>query len=311
MPDHEPTVHMRLAPASALGLLSVLLLTGGCSSSVSDLTTPTSDFWDRRPCVAGVRASPYEGERREPPPREFVQRQAPRDCAPPVAQPSFPTPQPRATAPRTMTAPPRMATSQPRRSSVNAPASTEEMRVLEQVNRIRAQHSLRALRFQPTLWTAARDHSKEQDQHGFMGHGSPDPSRRELGQRMALAGYRGRVYAEVVAWGYPDVASVVEGWMNSTEHRRILLDAELTEGAFSRIGQYWTGNFGAPSRLAPVSAPRAPSRAAPRAAPRATPVPRASRPRRAAPAPRKRVTAPRKRVTAPIPTTPKQPSGFG
>ena len=182
-----------------------------------------------------------------------------------------------------MTAPP----ATPPSHAGAGPASAEEMQVLAYVNTIRRSHSLRPLNFQPDLWIAARDHSAEQKRHGYMGHGSPDPSRKRLSQRMALAGYQGRVFAEVVAWGYPDTRSVVDGWMNSPDHRRILVDPELTEAAFSRVGQYWTGNFGAPHRT-PRSQVYAPSTVRPPAAsiPRAQTAPRTYSQPRPQPAPR-------------------------
>jgi len=170
--------------------------------------------------------------------------------------------------------------------------------VLAYVNTIRRQQSLRPLNFQPDLWIAAREHSREQQRHGYMGHGSPDPQRKRLSQRMAQAGYRGSVFAEVVAWGYPDTRSVVDGWMNSPDHRRILIDPELTEAGFSRVGPYWTGNFGAPRRFARAAAPprtptaRAPASSLPRSRPPPTATarpparPRPQPPIRSAPAPR-------------------------
>jgi len=182
------------------------------------------------------------------------------------------------------------------------------MEVLAEVNAIRAQHSLRPLRFQPHLWVAARDHSLEQQRYGYMGHTSPNPQRRGLAQRMAQAGYQGRVYAEVVAWGYPDTRAVVAGWMNSSEHRRILIDPELSEAGFSRAGQYWTGNFGAPRRLPPSArwAPRAtpPARRAP-APPVRSPTPQVRR----APTPQAR-RAPAPRRPAPV-FRPKPKTGLG
>ncbi|MDJ0522751.1 MAG: hypothetical protein QNJ90_11850, partial [Planctomycetota bacterium] len=182
----------------AVGLLFALVVIAGCSSSAADLISPTSDFWDRRPCVAGARQTPPPCEV----PRTVVRRQAPPAA---TARPeSFPEPQPRASIPAPAPTPRGPAPRTDRRTA-HAPATVEEMRVLEEVNRVRAQHHLRSLRFHPNLWIAARDHSIEQDRHRYMGHGSPDPSRRELSQRMALAGYRGSVFAEVVAWGYPDV----------------------------------------------------------------------------------------------------------
>jgi uncharacterized protein YkwD len=143
----------------------------------------------------------------------------------------------------------------------------EDRATLDAVNRIRFQRALRPLRWNDRLFVAARDHSREQRDHGYMGHGSPDPARETLTQRMALAAYRGSVYAEVVAWGFNQVDAVVEGWMNSRDHRVILLDAELEEAGFSRVGEYWTGNFGTPARGYDPGVHPAPGSPSPRNAP--------------------------------------------
>jgi uncharacterized protein YkwD len=64
-----------------------------------------------------------------------------------------------------------------------------------------------------------------------------------------VAGYGpARQWAEIVAWGYEGPQSVVLGWMNSKGHRAILLDGGLEEGAFSRVGDYFTGNFASSRR---------------------------------------------------------------
>jgi hypothetical protein len=120
--------------------------------------------------------------------------------------------------------------------------------VLARVNQIRRSRGLRSLTWNGQLHTAAYEHSQEQQTHGYMGHGSPDPARDQLGERIQLAGYDGSAWAEVVAWGYRDVNGVVQGWMDSPPHRKILIDPELTQAAFSRAGLYWTGNFGTPRR---------------------------------------------------------------
>jgi hypothetical protein len=137
--------------------------------------------------------------------------------------------------------------------------------VLEAVNRIRRSHGLGTVLYEPRLFDAAREHSREQERHGYMGHGSPDPRRQTVTQRVNQAGYVGVIYAEVVAWGYDRVDAVVEGWMNSRDHRAILLDPDLRHGAFSRVGAYWTGNFATPASSAlPFSdTRRAPAPAAP------------------------------------------------
>jgi hypothetical protein len=188
----------------------------------------------------------------------------------------------------------------PGTTSAYGPTATD-IAALTAVNRIRRSQGLRELQFDARLFAAARDHSMEQARHGYMGHDSPDPARRTLAQRMAAAGYVGTVFAEVVGWGYQDAGGVVEGWMNSRDHREILIDPELTEAGFSRIGDYWTGNFGTPmpgprrtTTPRPRQAPPSSSYSAPpsRPAPRLTaPAPRATQPptselfRRAQPAP--------------------------
>ncbi len=319
-----------------IALLILLPCLSACSSC--------HGFWDRRPCVAGARqvapdcCPPRQSQPRCAPPRQ----QCPPRCAPPrTAQcppqqcppqqcpPQYRDPcAPPATAPRTTyQAPPAEAPGgvQPGMATVPGNATMQDQAVLDRVNRIRAQRGLRALRHDGNLWIAARDHSAEQKRHGYMGHGSPDPNRRSLAQRMGQAGYGGRVFAEVVAWGYSDTAAVVDGWMNSPDHRRILLDPELTEAGFSRVGAYWTGNLGAPSRFR--QATPAPNgaysfRRAPAPAPRYTPVRKPAPQPTYTPQPRSAPTpAPRPRSTytppapapqpKPAPSLPFRSSGFG
>ena len=120
------------------------------------------------------------------------------------------------------------------------------MRTFADVNRVRREWGLAPFRWDERLFRAAYDHTKEQNAHQYMGHGSPDPARDDLGSRVRLAGYAGRAWAEVVAWGYEGPKSVVLGWMTSRGHRKILTDPTLTDAAFSRLGDYFTGDFGRP-----------------------------------------------------------------
>lgn len=109
---------------------------------------------------------------------------------------------------------------------------------------MRAARGLAPFRWSDDLFRAARDHSAEQARHGYMGHGSPDPSRDDLADRLRLADCGAlRAWAEVVAFGYEGPMSVVDGWMNSKGHRKILLDPKLEEAGFARVGDYFTGNF--------------------------------------------------------------------
>ena len=144
------------------------------------------------------------------------------------------------------------STTAPRSTSSNAPTN-EDLAVLTEVNRLRALRSLAPMRFDARLFVAARAHSEEQLSTNYLGHGSADPERAKLSQRLTQGGYVGRMYAEVVAQNYADAVSVVAAWMESPTHRAVLLDPDLTEGAFCRISNAadprvnrWTGDFGAP-----------------------------------------------------------------
>jgi uncharacterized protein YkwD len=201
----------------------------------------SSEFWDRPYGVAG-RAGGIAGTPAPPPPAWT-----------PSPEPAPPSPPSVAWRP-----PPAPAPEVPRAPRSECGSTAEDHDALDAVNRIRESHRLRPFRWDDRLFVAARDHSAEQRLHRYMGHGSPDAARDDLGDRVRLAGYRGSAWAEVVATGYPDVPSVVDGWMKSRGHREILLDPRLEEAAFSRDGAYWTGNFGTPLRGAAAPRPAPP-----------------------------------------------------
>jgi uncharacterized protein YkwD len=162
-----------------------------------------------------------------------------------------------------------VSASQPRARAPLTPTA-EDMALLAEVNRQRALQALPAIRYEPRLFAAARLHCDEQLRHNYLGHGSPEPERARLSQRLGQEGYTGRMYAEVVASNFFDVPSVVEAWMQSPAHRAVLLDAELSEGAFCRLDSAdrqtnrWTGDFGAPVALKVTAPPSGPLPSSPR-----------------------------------------------
>jgi uncharacterized protein YkwD len=145
--------------------------------------------------------------------------------------------------------PPDPGAAEPRTSLAAPPEGVpdEDRRMFEEANRLRAAAGLRPFRWSEALHRAACEHSEEQRRHGYMGHGSPDPRRDDLADRLRLAGYgAARQWGEIVAMGYDGPKSVMTGWMNSRGHRKILMDGGLTEAGFSRMGSYFTGNFATP-----------------------------------------------------------------
>ncbi len=79
-----------------------------------------------------------------------------------------------------------------------------------------------------------------------MSHTGGDGS--TMSQRVERAGYVGWMrLGENVAAGYPTIAAVMMGWMNSPGHRQNLLDARFVHlgvGQTTNGSIYWTQDFG-------------------------------------------------------------------
>jgi uncharacterized protein YkwD len=127
------------------------------------------------------------------------------------------------------------------------------------INRARAAHGLGRLRHAALLDRAAAAHSRDMVRRDFFSHNSPGgstPSQR-IDRSGYLSGARSWAIGETIAWGTGRLAtpaSIVRGWLNSPEHRAILLDGRFHDlgigvaiGAPNegRRGATFTGDFGA------------------------------------------------------------------
>jgi len=120
--------------------------------------------------------------------------------------------------------------------------STAMIRVLEITNYYRQQKGLRSLQFNPQLMSAAQAHSNDMAKHGFLSHkGSGGSLPRE---RARQHGYRGGSTAENVASGQKSADAVVIAWMNSSGHRRNILNPRYREMGIGYNNRYWTQTFG-------------------------------------------------------------------
>jgi uncharacterized protein YkwD len=105
-----------------------------------------------------------------------------------------------------------------------------EARLLSTVNRIRVDHGLPPQEMSPSLSRLARRHSQDMAQRDYFAHISPegaDLSARIQGSNLAflrLAENIGRNRGQE-----DPVQKAVDGWMNSANHRKNLLDRELTQ----------------------------------------------------------------------------------
>lgn len=124
--------------------------------------------------------------------------------------------------------------------AADAHVATKAMRL---ANRQRVVAGLPKLRRAKALNSAALQHSIDQAHRGSMSHTGSDGS--DAGQRISRNGGKWRTWAENVASGYPTARSVVNGWMNSSGHRRNLLNPSMKRMsvavAYSSNGTpYWT-----------------------------------------------------------------------
>ncbi|HEY6963204.1 MAG TPA: CAP domain-containing protein [Gaiellaceae bacterium] len=108
-----------------------------------------------------------------------------------------------------------------------------EQGVLQQLNTIRAQHGLAALRLSAQLTEAAEQHSREMAADGYFEHNSYDGTAfwKRIGRWYSAHGYRYWSVGENLLWSSPDVApkAALQLWMNSPEHRANILTARWRE----------------------------------------------------------------------------------
>ncbi|MFQ5342694.1 MAG: S8 family serine peptidase [Anaerolineae bacterium] len=160
----------------------------------------------------------------------------------PTPSPTGPTPTPTATA---------VASATP------TPANDWEARVVQLINSNRADQGLPPLSVDSRLVQAARRHSQDMATNNFFDHYGSDGS--SPFDRIRDAGYSFRSAGETIAGGYTSPESAVNGWMNSSGHRAILLGNfdEVGVGyvynASSTYRYYWTADFAIPSGSNPTA----------------------------------------------------------
>jgi uncharacterized protein YkwD len=113
------------------------------------------------------------------------------------------------------------------------PHGTQELEVAAEIQTIRAAHELRRLRLNDRLGAAARTHSADMVATHSFSHVSADRTR--LLARIRATGYLDAARAwwigEALAWhtGTQTATEVVDGWMASPPHRRLLLSRRPRE----------------------------------------------------------------------------------
>jgi len=116
--------------------------------------------------------------------------------------------------------------------------ASDEQRVAALINAIRRQHHLTPLVYSLALRNAAREHSTDMLARQYFEHDAPDETFDRRIRRFLAA----PLVAEDIGWGsgeYGTPAGMVNLWMHSASHRRIILLPDLrrfglgvTQGTF-------------------------------------------------------------------------------
>ncbi|MFF8808361.1 sigma-70 family RNA polymerase sigma factor [Streptomyces omiyaensis] len=167
---------------------------------------------------------------------------------PAVTSPA-PTPTPRATTrPTPARTPATTVPPSPTRTVAPPPADPGE-RVTELVNRLRADAGCGPLRTDPRLTAAARAYARDMTDRGYYDHASPEGEFADT--RITEAGYRWSAWAENLAQGQRDPATVVASWRDDAGHERNLLDCSYRDTGVAAVpgprGTVWVQNLAAPA----------------------------------------------------------------
>ena len=124
-----------------------------------------------------------------------------------------------------------------------------ESRIFDLINAQRQHQGLRPLVYNAQLDRMAKIQADNMARFQKMAHVLPDANLPSLGDRARYVGYTYGRIAENVALGFPNAETVVEGWMNSSGHRRNILDHEVGETGIaiarsSAGGLYYCQVFG-------------------------------------------------------------------
>jgi uncharacterized protein YkwD len=111
--------------------------------------------------------------------------------------------------------------------------------VLDQLNLIRAQHGLTALKLSTALSASAAQHSREMGADGYFEHNSNDGTAfwKRIEHWYASSSYGYWSVGENLLWSSPDVDAkgALQLWMNSPEHRANILAPRWREIGISAV----------------------------------------------------------------------------
>jgi uncharacterized protein YkwD len=121
---------------------------------------------------------------------------------------------------------------------------SEERDLVDLINDFRAQNGRGSLVIHEGLGAAAKHHSQNMANKDYFAHKAPEKNIR-------CHGYSYHTYGENIAGGYESAADTFEQWLNSSGHRKMMLEKSFKEIGVGRAYNqnakwdwYWTADFG-------------------------------------------------------------------
>lgn len=99
------------------------------------------------------------------------------------------------------------------------------------------------LRWNTELAKAALLHAQDMADNSHFSHKGTNGS--TSAQRAEAAGYDWITVGENIAFGYPDISTVVQGWMDSKDHCKNIMNPAFQDMGAGEKGTYWSQALGA------------------------------------------------------------------
>lgn len=115
------------------------------------------------------------------------------------------------------------------------------LEVLDITNVIRQRHMLPSVEWDDKTASVAYRHSKDMFENQYFSHDSPTFG--DLADRLSKGEVSYKIAGENIAAKYIDGIAAVEGWLNSVDHRKTLLNGEFTHLGVGVYHKYYTQNF--------------------------------------------------------------------
>ncbi len=126
-------------------------------------------------------------------------------------------------------------------ASLRGQVSEEEFQLVFITNQYRVMMGMNALKLNPKLCAASREHSRDMHEHKFFDHISPLPGKRTFSDRAAKHGASGT--AENIFMGDKRAEAAFWTWFQSVGHHRNIVRAH-TELGGGNHEEHWTELFG-------------------------------------------------------------------